>query len=1470
MNAKLARQVFDLLRLTMVVAFVFLAVGLPPALGQSADREAATNVPTKQELREQILSTVDPSLFVGQDIEIEQVGSDIILKGPKDAVDAFVRLLEMVDDTERKDIEIVIVKQKDANEIAQSVQQAFNDAMASPTRLTEDELSITALNSKVLLVAALPEEMDRVLGLIELVDETETEGLGDVKILNFTVKYRKATEVAEKLQEFITELREKRGISGAEGELQITPNNANNTITVIAPESERETIQSLIDTIDVEPAKDWSQLKLTIFPLLHSEANELAGTIEELIDTQEGSGNTEEALYRSLVVNKAGADGLITELPPIDLDMPLRILPNDDTNSLIVATADENVEPMGELIRLLDGVPMGVDFSVRLFPLRFASADSLATTLEDMFTEARDVPEDPDGSGSDGVPESGVGKALVHNIAISADERTNTLIVSGRPDQLMLVESVITELDQPAVAHKFPVDIVPLHNTEVTRIAKIIEELFDQRFEAAQSTGADSSALERERLYMTVDIRANAIIVSATQENVAEIRQIVSQLDTKPATSFDQIHIIPCTRLTAADLKEKIEELWQRKADLRSEAEQFQDEPVIVVDERSNALVVAASHEDYTEIAKLVATLEAQPKIDDTQLFELRYADATVMSEMLDELFQGLESASEDFQAPTIIPDPRSNALVVAASRDAMERVAEVLTRLDVEAGPQTATFEVYALAHTSAVKMSERMTELFDSRESGSDNAGTPIVILPVESSNSLVCSASRDDHTVIVDLLSLLDKPSEIAKQFKIFPLKLARADAVAENLSSLFESQGSSSTGRADAIAVEAYERTNSLIVWASPSEMTNVEEMVGRLDSAEVGREMEVKVIQLHQALAEDFADQLQEVVIGDGGDDEPALIVAFDETLADGTKRSRRMLRQDIKVQADVRTNSLMVMAPKQSIEMIEALIKDYDRIRPIQSEIRLFPLINSDAETMVEQLTDVFEPSDDGEVRNQLFFGDGTMGEMDLASVGQTLRFAADTRTNTLIAAGAEIDLRMAADLISYLDSQDADDRKVEVYQAKYLDADKLADTVQSFVEDEQQPFQDIEGDEALSLRAERHVSVTSMTGGEEDEGSSTLLIGCGRRAYQRTMDMINQLDRPEPQVNLSVLIVEVQLNDSVDLGVEIAGQDLNFSENAILGPNGIVQGSDFDWITGTDLGAAGAGLGGFNFTVTGEDFGFLVRALQTDSRAEVLSRPVLMVRNGDEGEIRIADQIPVPTGSSLASGQSQTTWDYKNAGIVLTATPHISPDGYVTIEFHQEISNFSGESVGMTEGITAPIITERTVDTMITIRDGETVVVGGLIQTRDSEGESKVPVLGDLPLVGPLFRTTSATKSRTELLVILTADVLVSDEDIRHASEYQRDSYALPDSVLTNPLMEGLRILPHEAGLGPEVDDGFGPSEAPPTNQPYRSDDRGLYGPRPRTYGPHVPRTPASSTTTTDVGILTESVAELGPLYRR
>ncbi len=1554
----------------------------------------------------------------GNDVSVEMLSTgEIVIIGNESDLDILESFVQMLD-REPADKETILhhLKSADAQEVADKLQSVVQELWPWTENIPDERISIIAVGASVILITAPPARIDRLLEIADAIDQIE-EPIPDFVPMKFFIKNAKASDVAEQLTNIVSKLKQKQ--QGGE-EITIEINPADNSVMVFGPESLRAQIQMLIDQIDVEPVVGHGHIKLAMFPLINTTAQDLADVLEELLTSSEGQDNLKEAIRRLSII-KREADGTTSELPPLALDRPLRIIADKGTNSLIIATIEENIDPLGQIIELLDGFPRGHEMKMRIFPLRFADAESVRDILESMFTDGKKLAERaPGGTKTEAVPDGTLGTALVYNVGLAIDKRANILFVSGRAEQLLVAELVVNELDVPVSSVKFPLQLLFLGDRlDATRVGDIITELFAKRKELFEQTEMGKLAQAREEVFLAVDVRSNALIISASEENYDEIVKIVTELNTASDRIIDDIRIINCQRTNASDLASKIDELWQRKSKLKPEGS-TEDLPILVADQRSNALVIASSPEDFDAIQRLVDQLEAQPlspiaeirlitmknndasgvsdmlkslfeerakqrlssgeeenpsdrvavaadgatntmliasskenfdemvkiieaidiepivegvvrfyplqnseagdvadkinelfekglyhpsmgldnpvaeerqKIalvadarsnsiiasasrqnlsiierliekmdgdmaalfqDDTKMFVLQHADAVRLADMLEKLFEGRKSDAPEpdlFRVPTIIPDARSNTLIISGARDSLRRCEDLVAQLDRPAGPPSAVFEVYALKHSSAAKLAGKMQALFEKRSEREEDIGIAINIVADEPTNTLITSASRDDHLLISGLLKLLDQPSNIAKQFQIFPLERAKATTVAETLDQLFQQQAEGASGRADAIAVQADERSNSIVVWASASEMENIATIVEKLDTTRPAMEMMVKVVRLKQALAEDFADILTETLTGGESNEENAVILSFRQTLQDGTEIIRKLLRQDITITADPRTNSLMVLAPAESMDLLEAMIVDFDRVKPVTAEIRLFPLINADADEIVTKLEDIFgtDSSGEGDLESQLVFGGGEGGAAAAAPSGEggtartKLRFTADRRTNTVIAAGNAIDLVMVAKLVTELDALDIEERVVDVYNPRTIPAPAIAAALTAFTEAENQLLSELDDEVSIRRRADKQVTVVS------DEDSNSILLGASQRNYQRYMDLVHQIDKPEPQVMISVLIAEVSIDDQFELGVEFAAQDLNFSERATVGPNGVILGDQFDVITGTDIGAAGVGFGGLTLTVSGEDFSFLFRALQSQGQLEVLSRPTLLVQNNAEGSITIGDRVPIVSGQTSAGGQSSTTIQYEEVGIILDVIPHINPDGYVNLEISPEISQISNQSLQVAEGLNAAVFSERSAETTVTVKDGETVILGGLITENIQNSEIKVPWLGDIPVLGELFKTTTKNATKTELLIVLTVNVLRNEQELRWMSEQERDRTGrFPERLRRHPLMQGLRIRPEDDLLGPLREGTPAPTaiESPET-------EKTIYGPVPKRYGPPRPTVSIGDTQT-------------------
>ncbi len=1634
--------------LTMVLvvcaAGVSFAQRPPAAQPPPATQRAATTQPA----RPAPLPPISELNLSGNEVRVETTESGhLILTGSEEDVaklEAFIAALDS--EVFAPELRVVTVEKRPATEIAQSVQKALTDSVPPALReRPEKKVTLTAVSNNVLLIAAAPERMQQVIDIINAIEAVEPS-IPDFTDLTIQLKHTKPSEAVNQLKAAIDAIRKQQGEAATGPQIQYMTNDATGELKIIGvSEDERAKIEPLIAFIDAEPVEGFGNLKVVVYPLLNADADAMVEVINTIVSsaktTATGAGagggagggaqsqiSAAQEVIRRLSIAKMGPDGEIgPELPPLDLSKPFKVIPDKQSNSLMVAMAEKNVEPMSELIQLLDTVPISVEMGLQIFPLRFADAETLETTIRDFFEAGKKLPQAaPGGEATKAVPEGTIGEALVYEIAVKADTRTNTLVVAGRPKQTAMVAAIVRELDVSSPGGKFPLRLLFLgKNVDATRVGAIITELFEKRLEALEAQKAGPGALERERVFLAVDVQSNALIISASEPNFAEISEIAGKLDVPGERLIDSIRIINLKNTSAADLQTKIEDLWQRKAELKgADSNAPKDLPILVADQRSNSLVIASSPEDFAEIERLVAKLEAQPlaplaqiqllplkqndatdladklktlfeeraqqrlaegqsespsdkvaivadestntlliaasrenfeemtrivtaldvapemegfvelfsikhavatdladrinelfdkeiytpglstgeladkrrkvaviaeprsnmviasgspanlslirkliaemdKTDtylpgETQIIALQFADAVKVADTLDKLFEGLTQnlpEGSDYAKPTIIADQRSNSLIIAGSADALIKTRGLVDQLDRKPGERF-SFEIYALQHGSAVRLAPKIQDMFDERAEGTDDKSTPVNIVADEGSNSLVATASPEDHAVIRGLLDLLDKPSNIAKQVEIFPLKYAKAEQLSDRLEQLFQTQGQgqAAAGRADAIAVQPDERANALIVWAATADMENIREIIEKLDTTKPAAEQQVRVIQLKQALAEDLAKALTEVINGEGGgqgQDQQAIIMTFKERLEDGSEVERQLLRQDISITPYKESNSLLVKGPKDSMDMLENLIRYVDRQPPTVAEIRLFPLVNADAEEVVERLTDLFEQqqsSSQSEMERRLIFEGGAAPAAPAGPVGaagegggvrQQLRFTADRRTNTVVAAGSTVDLRMVEELIRQLDAPDAVERVQFVYQAKYGTAEDIGNAISEFNDQERERYQDLDDATAKMRVAER--LITAVT----DESSNSVIIGASPRYFDQYMNMIRKIDRPPPQVMIQVLIAEVTLNDRIELGMEFAAQDLQFTERAFIGPNGTVQGpNNFDFAGGTSLGAAGTG-GGFSFSVTGEGFSFLLRALQTDGRAEVLSRPVVMVQDNETGNITIGDRVPFVRNATVSdTGQLQSQVEYEDVGIKLDVTPHINPDGYVNLEIAPEISALAASTVPITEGLNAPTFTNRSAETTVTVKDGETIIIGGLITSSVIHRETKVPVLGDIPGLGLLFRTNIDDRERRELLVVLTVKVLWDEADALRASLEQRDkSGIIPEKVKRDPLFEGLRIRAEEEPSLSPVPRSEPPIRSEPVRPPSYGPTPGVYGPTRRTTATDMPR---------------------------
>ncbi len=298
----------------------------------------------------------------------------------------------------------------------------------------------------------------------------------------------------------------------------------------------------------------------------------------------------------------------------------------------------------------------------------------------------------------------------------------------------------------------------------------------------------------------------------------------------------------------------------------------------------------------------------------------------------------------------------------------------------------------------------------------------------------------------------------------------------------------------------------------------------------------------------------------------------------------------------------------------------------------------------------------------------------------------------------------------------------------------------------------------------------------SSSTGSTRDYGNSTqlgdatfsidpethqVLVATDESTYLSISNLISRLDKPKPQVLINAVFLEVTHDDALDLGVDGSfwksiGNGMNVGATNLFNLSSL--GSQGQTI-GSSTMPAGAGL----YAIAGKDFAASIRAISSAGKTEVLSRPSVLVRNNQPATITVGQSVPLITGVTY-SGLNNTpinTISYQSVGIILQVTPFISPKGLVEMIVAPQISSLSDKNVGITAGITAPVIDVRSASTVVVTRDGETIVIGGLMENSKTTINSKIPFFGDIPWIGGLFSHRQKANTKTELIIFLTPHVV-------------------------------------------------------------------------------------------------------------
>lgn len=329
------------------------------------------------------------------------------------------------------------------------------------------------------------------------------------------------------------------------------------------------------------------------------------------------------------------------------------------------------------------------------------------------------------------------------------------------------------------------------------------------------------------------------------------------------------------------------------------------------------------------------------------------------------------------------------------------------------------------------------------------------------------------------------------------------------------------------------------------------------------------------------------------------------------------------------------------------------------------------------------------------------------------------------------------------------------------------------------------------------------------------DPETRRLVIVTDEDTNLQISQVISNLDRPKPQVLIKVVFLEVTYNNSSDIGVEggygkkIGGSTTSAVANAfgLSGLNSSATGGVLNAfgqnVTSFVPTPPGAGL----YQIFGQDYQVTLRAIAQAGNAEVLSRPSILARNSQPATITVGQSVPLTTSVRFDTfGNAINSVTYTDVGIILKVTPFITSDGMVEMIISPELSSVSAtDKIPISTGVTAPVIDKRTADTVVVTPDGQTVIIGGLMGRTKTKTESKVPILGDIPLLGAAFKRKGMTDVKTELMIFLTPHVVLLPTQLSALSASEREKSDKPKAITEDELNRFLDQLPVKQPEEPE-----------------------------------------------------------------
>ena len=843
-------------------------------------------------------------------------------------------------------------------------------------------------------------------------------------------------------------------------------------------------------------------------------------------------------------------------------------------------------------------------------------------------------------------------------------------------------------------------------------------------------------------------IRTNNTLLITTFEKAVRMKVPVKRITADPSlieqTDEIQTYMIQLNSAVASDLVNSLKPLLSKAAN-------------IFADGNSNSLIITDVASNIQRIATILQVADEAPETPlKVEIIPLQNATAASLAQTLNDVFEQEGEVA--------------NILRKMGSTNKPEEMKEMMERAREEGG--------------------------------GIDMIRGRIQISADESSNSLVVKASEANLVVLRDLIQQLDTAPSIQTEIRIFRLNYAIAEDVAQVLEELITGvsagrrpgrsaewwerrewertrrdlmrrraeDGGEYQSIVGAVNISSSDRLNAVLVSSDPRNFPIIEKIIAQLDQADPQEEIRIYFLQF--AESQSLSDNLRDLFEGgDSGRDEdlPWWWRRRDER--QGESPGGFGVQGEVHLVPDTRLNALLVSTASQNFETIDSLIKRLDVNMPDQEwGTRIYKLRYADAENVANIINNVYQGSSNRS-GGFFFFVPGRARNQNQGSLaGNVTAEAYPTLNAVIISTATQRNFTLITQFVEELDTPTPEGQQevTKLIRLEYANAEDTEDLLED-VWGEDSGDRDgfnwgrffarggtLEQNDINSLRGQVQV--------EADNQTNSVLVTTAQRYMVQVEAMIRELDFVRGQVWIDIQILEVTLDESTKLGVELTARERGLFGAEIRNRNPLV--GEF----GAELGLSQE-ISGFNINLATKEYMALLHTLIRENKVQTISTPALLTRDNREATWSSGRRVPYLQSAdvtSLADNLTQPLFNYDfidpPVGVTITLTPHIAKSKTgdnkkrtIGLDISQiTLSNF----VEFTD-FNAPITEDSSISAFIDVEDGQQIVVGGMIKEKRQQIESKVPILGDIPFIGGLFKKTETASENSEVVIIITPHII-------------------------------------------------------------------------------------------------------------